>query len=254
MATQAVGPSNSAVDPLSHLTPPLAPSLPKTAPPTTPAPPLAPPSHRLPLCSQEVVQAYFLHQLVLHSSLLAPPLLRPLILCRAWLRPQAPPTLLNCPTVHLSLVLLPPCHPLPSLLRPLTLCCSGRPTSTQPPRCHCQGNSRMRCRQEFWVITRNNLELFSLHIKFFSFFLYTGCRWLNVFFPSGSTLPRVLPLSPPLRVEALFSHSPSSSDRAERGERAGSCLLSFLPGDIISLLISEPRDGWHYGQNERTGR
>ncbi|XP_047667700.1 brain-specific angiogenesis inhibitor 1-associated protein 2 isoform X2 [Tachysurus fulvidraco] len=70
----------------------------------------------------------------------------------------------------------------------------------------------------------------------------------------GSTLPRVLPLSPPLRVEALFSHSPSSSDRAERGERAGSCLLSFLPGDIVGLLISEPRDGWHYGQNERTGR
>ncbi|KAB5586660.1 hypothetical protein PHYPO_G00004210 [Pangasianodon hypophthalmus] len=70
----------------------------------------------------------------------------------------------------------------------------------------------------------------------------------------GSTLPRVLPLCPPLRVEALFAHSPSSSDRAEKGERGGSCLLPFLPGDIVNLLISEPRDGWHYGQNERTGR
>ncbi|XP_062848667.1 brain-specific angiogenesis inhibitor 1-associated protein 2 isoform X2 [Trichomycterus rosablanca] len=70
----------------------------------------------------------------------------------------------------------------------------------------------------------------------------------------GLTLPRVLPLSPPSRVEALFSHSPSSSDGLAKGERAGSCLLSFLPGDIVSLLISDARDGWHYGQNERTGR
>ncbi|KAF7708080.1 brain-specific angiogenesis inhibitor 1-associated protein 2 [Silurus meridionalis] len=70
----------------------------------------------------------------------------------------------------------------------------------------------------------------------------------------GSTLPRVLPLCPSVRVEALFAHSPSSGDRPEKGDRAGSCLLSFLPGDAIGLLISEPRDGWHYGQNERTGR
>ncbi|XP_007254578.3 brain-specific angiogenesis inhibitor 1-associated protein 2 [Astyanax mexicanus] len=71
----------------------------------------------------------------------------------------------------------------------------------------------------------------------------------------GSTLPRVLPLAPPLRVEALFPHSPTSSEGGPGGERGGgSCLLSFLPGDILSLLISEPRDGWHYGQNERTGR
>ncbi|XP_056619118.1 brain-specific angiogenesis inhibitor 1-associated protein 2 [Triplophysa dalaica] len=71
----------------------------------------------------------------------------------------------------------------------------------------------------------------------------------------GSTLPRVLPLSPPTRVEALFPHSPDSSDGEKDGDRGGgSCLLSFLPGDTLSLLISEPRDGWHYGQNERTGR
>ncbi|XP_017537320.2 brain-specific angiogenesis inhibitor 1-associated protein 2 [Pygocentrus nattereri] len=73
----------------------------------------------------------------------------------------------------------------------------------------------------------------------------------------SSSLPRVLPLSPPPRVEALFPHSPSNAEGAvglERGVGGGSCLLSFLPGDILSLLISEPRDGWHYGQNDRTGR
>uniref|UniRef100_A0A8C2IAF5 Zgc:158689 n=1 Tax=Cyprinus carpio TaxID=7962 RepID=A0A8C2IAF5_CYPCA len=72
---------------------------------------------------------------------------------------------------------------------------------------------------------------------------------------SGSTLPRVLPLCAPSRVEALFPHSPDSCEGEKPGDRGGSsCLLSFLPGDALSLLISEPRDGWHYGQNERTGR
>ncbi|XP_067248158.1 BAR/IMD domain-containing adapter protein 2 [Chanodichthys erythropterus] len=71
----------------------------------------------------------------------------------------------------------------------------------------------------------------------------------------GSTLPRVLPLCAPSRVEALFPHSTDSSEGEKGGDRGGaSCLLSFLPGDTLSLLISEPRDGWHYGQNERTGR
>ncbi|XP_051577520.1 brain-specific angiogenesis inhibitor 1-associated protein 2-like [Myxocyprinus asiaticus] len=71
----------------------------------------------------------------------------------------------------------------------------------------------------------------------------------------GSTLPRVLPLCPPSHVEALFPHSPDSSQGEKGGDRGGgSCLLSFLPGDTLTLLISEPRDGWHYGQNERTGR
>ncbi|XP_067093735.1 BAR/IMD domain-containing adapter protein 2 [Osmerus mordax] len=67
----------------------------------------------------------------------------------------------------------------------------------------------------------------------------------------GSTLPRVLPLSGPTRVEAMFPHGPGGSEGSGGG---GSCLLHFLPGDGIHLLISEPRDGWHYGQNERTGR
>ncbi|XP_038848721.1 brain-specific angiogenesis inhibitor 1-associated protein 2-like [Salvelinus namaycush] len=69
----------------------------------------------------------------------------------------------------------------------------------------------------------------------------------------GSTLPRdrVLPLSSPSRVEAIFAHAPGGSEGSGVG---GACLLHFLPGDALSLLISEPRDGWHYGQNERTGR
>ncbi|KAM8827128.1 BAR/IMD domain-containing adapter protein 2 [Synchiropus picturatus] len=69
----------------------------------------------------------------------------------------------------------------------------------------------------------------------------------------GSSLPRIMALSGPSRVEAMFAHSPGASEgRAAAG--GGACLLSFLPGDIITLLISEPRDGWHYGQNDRTGR
>ncbi|CAF97892.1 unnamed protein product, partial [Tetraodon nigroviridis] len=65
---------------------------------------------------------------------------------------------------------------------------------------------------------------------------------------AGSSLPRMLPLSGPTHVEAVFAHTPGASPGG------GACLLHFLPGDDITLLISEPRDGWHYGQNERTGR
>ncbi|XP_018590325.1 brain-specific angiogenesis inhibitor 1-associated protein 2 isoform X2 [Scleropages formosus] len=71
---------------------------------------------------------------------------------------------------------------------------------------------------------------------------------------SGGTLPRVLPLSPPTQVEALFPHSPGGGDGSGSAAVGAACLLQFLPGDILTLLISEPRDGWHYGQNERTGR
>ncbi|XP_019724518.1 brain-specific angiogenesis inhibitor 1-associated protein 2 isoform X1 [Hippocampus comes] len=63
---------------------------------------------------------------------------------------------------------------------------------------------------------------------------------------------RMLPLSGPTRVEAMFAHSPGASEGGGGG--GGASLLHFLPGDSITLLISEPRDGWHYGQNDRTGR
>lgn len=62
----------------------------------------------------------------------------------------------------------------------------------------------------------------------------------------------MLPLSGPAHVEAVFAHTPGASLGGSAG--GGACLLHFLPGDNITLLISEPRDGWHYGQNERTGR
>uniref|UniRef100_A0AAY4AE09 BAR/IMD domain-containing adapter protein 2 n=1 Tax=Denticeps clupeoides TaxID=299321 RepID=A0AAY4AE09_9TELE len=75
---------------------------------------------------------------------------------------------------------------------------------------------------------------------------------------SSSTLPRLLPLSPPPRAEAMFAHTATGSEGFKGGGGlgggGGSSLLSFLPGDTLTLLISEPRDGWHYGQNERTGR
>ncbi|KAM4580341.1 BAR/IMD domain-containing adapter protein 2 [Odontesthes bonariensis] len=70
----------------------------------------------------------------------------------------------------------------------------------------------------------------------------------------GSSLPRVLPLSGLTRVEAMFAHTPGALEGGGSHMGRGACLLHFQPGDNITLLISEPRDGWHYGQNERTGR
>ncbi|XP_020648461.3 BAR/IMD domain-containing adapter protein 2 isoform X1 [Pogona vitticeps] len=64
----------------------------------------------------------------------------------------------------------------------------------------------------------------------------------------NKTLPRISPLSvlPPRserrRVQAIFSHA--------AGENT--TLLNFQEGDIILLLVTEARDGWHYGENETT--
>ncbi|XP_029142197.1 brain-specific angiogenesis inhibitor 1-associated protein 2-like [Protobothrops mucrosquamatus] len=64
----------------------------------------------------------------------------------------------------------------------------------------------------------------------------------------NKTLPHINPLSilPPrserLRVQAIFSHL--------AGEN--STLLNFQEGDVILLLVTEARDGWHYGENEAT--
>ncbi|CAB1312990.1 unnamed protein product, partial [Coregonus sp. 'balchen'] len=43
------------------------------------------------------------------------------------------------------------------------------------------------------------------------------------------------------RVQAIFSHAAGDN----------STLLSFSEGDVITLLVPEARDGWHYGENER---
>ncbi|XP_060112347.1 brain-specific angiogenesis inhibitor 1-associated protein 2-like [Heteronotia binoei] len=64
----------------------------------------------------------------------------------------------------------------------------------------------------------------------------------------NKTLPRISPLSilparsERRRVQAIFSHA--------AGEN--STLLNFQEGDVIMLLVTEARDGWHYGENETT--
>lgn len=44
------------------------------------------------------------------------------------------------------------------------------------------------------------------------------------------------------RVQAIFSHAAGDN----------STLLSFTENDVITLLVPEARDGWHYGENEKT--
>ncbi|XP_074872098.1 BAR/IMD domain-containing adapter protein 2-like isoform X2 [Carettochelys insculpta] len=64
----------------------------------------------------------------------------------------------------------------------------------------------------------------------------------------NKTLPRIGALAGPppraerRRVQAVFSHV--------AGEN--STLLNFQEGDVIALLVTEARDGWHYGENEAT--
>ncbi|XP_056608715.1 brain-specific angiogenesis inhibitor 1-associated protein 2a isoform X5 [Triplophysa dalaica] len=43
-------------------------------------------------------------------------------------------------------------------------------------------------------------------------------------------------------VQAIFSHTAGDN----------TTLLSFTEGDLITLLVPEARDGWHYGENEKT--
>uniref|UniRef100_A0A8C9JVJ9 BAR/IMD domain containing adaptor protein 2 n=1 Tax=Panthera tigris altaica TaxID=74533 RepID=A0A8C9JVJ9_PANTA len=45
-----------------------------------------------------------------------------------------------------------------------------------------------------------------------------------------------------MRVKAIFSHAAGDN----------STLLSFKEGDLITLLVPEARDGWHYGESEKT--
>nr|XP_043869154.1 brain-specific angiogenesis inhibitor 1-associated protein 2 isoform X2 [Solea senegalensis] len=44
------------------------------------------------------------------------------------------------------------------------------------------------------------------------------------------------------RVQAVFSHTAGDNGT----------LLSFSEGDTITLLVPEARDGWHYGENEKS--
>uniref|UniRef100_A0A9J8AYS5 BAR/IMD domain-containing adapter protein 2 n=1 Tax=Cyprinus carpio carpio TaxID=630221 RepID=A0A9J8AYS5_CYPCA len=59
--------------------------------------------------------------------------------------------------------------------------------------------------------------------------------------PRSSSMAAGLEKNGRSRVQAIFSHTAGDN----------STLLSFTEGDIITLLVPEARDGWHYGENEK---
>ncbi|KAL7850557.1 hypothetical protein SRHO_G00199060 [Serrasalmus rhombeus] len=59
--------------------------------------------------------------------------------------------------------------------------------------------------------------------------------------PRSSSMAAGLEKNGRSRVQAIFSHAAGDN----------TTLLSFTEGDIITLLVPEARDGWHYGENEK---
>ncbi|KAG7491239.1 hypothetical protein MATL_G00000920 [Megalops atlanticus] len=59
--------------------------------------------------------------------------------------------------------------------------------------------------------------------------------------PRSSSMAAGLERNGRTRVQAIFSHAAGDN----------STLLSFSEGDVITLLVPEARDGWHYGENEK---
>ncbi|KAF7225511.1 BAR/IMD domain-containing adapter protein 2 isoform X1 [Nothobranchius furzeri] len=59
--------------------------------------------------------------------------------------------------------------------------------------------------------------------------------------PRSSSMAAGLEKNGRSRVQAIFSHAAGGN----------STLLSFSEGDVITLLVPEARDGWHYGENEK---
>ncbi|KAJ3608119.1 hypothetical protein NHX12_025169 [Muraenolepis orangiensis] len=59
--------------------------------------------------------------------------------------------------------------------------------------------------------------------------------------PRSSSMAAGLERNGRTRVQAIFSHAAGDNGT----------LLSFSEGDIITLLVPEARDGWHYGENEK---
>ncbi|XP_072523093.1 BAR/IMD domain-containing adapter protein 2 isoform X7 [Salminus brasiliensis] len=59
--------------------------------------------------------------------------------------------------------------------------------------------------------------------------------------PRSSSVAAGLERNGRMRVQAIFSHAAGDNNT----------LLSFVEGDIITLLVPEARDGWHYGENEK---
>lgn len=60
--------------------------------------------------------------------------------------------------------------------------------------------------------------------------------------PRSSSMAAGLERNGRMRVKAIFSHAAGDN----------STLLSFKEGDLITLLVPEARDGWHYGESEKT--
>ncbi|CAL8282522.1 unnamed protein product [Merluccius merluccius] len=59
--------------------------------------------------------------------------------------------------------------------------------------------------------------------------------------PRSSSMAAGLERNGRTRVQAIFSHAAGDN----------TTLLSFSEGDVITLLVPEARDGWHYGENEK---
>ncbi|XP_072098208.1 BAR/IMD domain-containing adapter protein 2-like isoform X3 [Mobula birostris] len=60
--------------------------------------------------------------------------------------------------------------------------------------------------------------------------------------PRSSSMAAGLEKNGRTKVQAIFSHQAAGN----------STLLSFSEGDVITLLVPEAKDGWHYGENEKT--
>ncbi|XP_072882391.1 BAR/IMD domain-containing adapter protein 2-like isoform X2 [Hemitrygon akajei] len=60
--------------------------------------------------------------------------------------------------------------------------------------------------------------------------------------PRSSSMAAGLEKNGRTKVQAIFSHQ----------ARGNGTLLSFNEGDVITLLVPEAKDGWHYGENEKT--
>ncbi|XP_054989641.1 brain-specific angiogenesis inhibitor 1-associated protein 2 isoform X2 [Sorex araneus] len=64
----------------------------------------------------------------------------------------------------------------------------------------------------------------------------------NKTLPRSSSMAAGLERNGRPRVKAIFSHAAGDNGT----------LLSFKEGDLITLLVPEARDGWHYGESEKT--
>ncbi|XP_072339723.1 BAR/IMD domain-containing adapter protein 2-like isoform X2 [Scyliorhinus torazame] len=60
--------------------------------------------------------------------------------------------------------------------------------------------------------------------------------------PRSSSMAAGLEKNGRAKVQAIFSHQ----------AKGNNTLLSFSEGDVITLLVPEAKDGWHYGENEKT--